>query len=218
MQKSVTVRGIGKVMKNLKHLTNGDVVGTAFDEIGQHTRRWVADWYRRKGMDWFDTPGSPTHGSGRVETNWAHAFMLRGSWSVQRLSARSNASILLSFSGDADKQRQFLTLARGATITPKAAAALTIPMIPQAHGLRAAEFARRFHKRLFRPKGKNYLADNTFGRVRVVYLLRRSVTIKPMLERNGHEPYAWNDPRFKPYVTEQMQKAVSNALGLYFGK
>lgn len=218
MRTSVTIRGVGKITKNLRKLTSREVLDGAFDEAGQRCRRWVADWYRRKGSDWFDTPGSPTHGRGRVDTDWAHAFMLRQTWVVTRKSARAMASFTISYSGDKGKERQFLLLAKGGTIRPKAAAALTVPMIPQAHGLRAAEFARRFHKRLFRPKGKNYLADNTFGKLRVVYLLCRSVTIKPMLERNGHEPYAWRDPRFKPYAMEKIKAAVSAAIDRYFGK
>lgn len=212
MAKSVTIRGMGVLTKRLQRLANGRALDAAFAEVSQRCRRWVADWYRRKGVDWFDTPGSPTHGSGRVDTDWAHDFMLRRSWSVQRRSSRSMASFTIAFAGSSEKERQFLTLADGAVITPKRAAALTIPVIPQAHGLNVAEYARKFHKRVFRPKGKDYLAVDNFGRLRVVYVLRRSVRIKPMRQRNGHEPRAWNDARFKPYVLGQMDKAIGRML------
>lgn len=211
MAHNVTIRGLGTITKKLQRLADGKAVSSAFVDVGQRARRWVADWYRRRGDDWFDTPDSPTHGPGREETRWAHTMMLQSSWQVERASSRSyaTAAVRLVFKSAPEKLRQFLKLAEGGSISVKRAQALTIPIVPEAHGLSVAEYSARFGKRLFRPKGKDYLAENNFGELRVVYLLRKSVYIKPMRARNGHEPYAWREPRFKSYIMEQMRKILT---------
>jgi hypothetical protein len=66
----------------------------------------------------------------------------------------------------------------GGTIT-SSGRPLTIPVSPKAHGLRVAEYEAS-HGKVFRPKGKDYLAqvnDNTFE---VIYVLKNSVTQSPV--------------------------------------
>lgn len=214
MARNITIRGLGKVTKKLQRFADGVAVNDAFADVGQRARRWLADWYRRRGEDWFDTPGSPTHGAGRVDTNWAHDLMLVSSWNMARASKRSFATVAvrLAFRARAEKIAQFMLLADGGTISAKRARALTIPMVPEAHGISAGAYATRYGRRLFRPKGRSYLAENDFGRLRVVYLLRSSVRIKPMMKRNRHEPYAWRDGHFRPWVIRRMQIAMNEAL------
>jgi len=51
----------------------------------------------------------------------------------------------------------------GGTIVPKAAGALTIPLIAEAHGLRVREYSQRFRKRLFTIPGRNVLFERSDG-------------------------------------------------------
>lgn len=87
----------------------------------------------------------------------------------------------------------------GGTIRPKRAKALTIPLIPEAKGRRAADYQIDFRTRLFQIRGKSALferiggsitgsrgrreqAGNTTIRtatIRPVYALAKSVTMKP---------------------------------------
>jgi phage gpG-like protein len=70
---------------------------------------------------------------------------------------------------------------RGGTIRPKRVSFLTIPLIPDAKGRRAADYEIYAGVRLFRPKGKNVLMEKTEGGgVRGVYALMKSVTMQPM--------------------------------------
>tara|TARA_R110000803_G_scaffold59101_10_gene117504 strand:+ start:5072 stop:5470 length:399 start_codon:yes stop_codon:yes gene_type:complete len=69
----------------------------------------------------------------------------------------------------------------GGVIEAKRAKALTIPVDPRAHNRRAIEFQSWFRLKLFRPRGKDYLAviedDGSFS---VIYLLRKRVKVKPV--------------------------------------
>jgi hypothetical protein len=67
----------------------------------------------------------------------------------------------------------------GGTIRAKRRKFLTIPIVPQAHGVSARDYSRRFSP-LFRVKG--VLAekdDNSATGIRPVYALKKSVTHKP---------------------------------------
>jgi hypothetical protein len=89
---------------------------------------------------------------------------------------------------------------RGGTIRPKRVSALTIPLVPEAKGLRARDFEIQFRTKLFRIKGKNALFARTEERVtaergrgrrsagastvrkssvRAIYALLKSVTQAP---------------------------------------
>lgn len=68
----------------------------------------------------------------------------------------------------------------GGTIRPKRAKALTIPMVSEAVGRRAADYQSTTGNRLFGVKGKNALFEKTeSGGVRAVYALVKQVTQKP---------------------------------------
>jgi ribosomal protein S10 len=87
----------------------------------------------------------------------------------------------------------------GGTIRPKRAKALTIPLIPEAKGRRAADYQIDFRTRLFRIRGKSALFERIGGStvgsrgrrgragsasiqttsIRPVYALAKSVTLKP---------------------------------------
>ena len=70
----------------------------------------------------------------------------------------------------------------GGTITPKRAQKLTIPLVPEAVGRRAADYEIFTGRKLFIPKGHNALfelIDKATGEVRPVYALRDIVTHQP---------------------------------------
>lgn len=66
----------------------------------------------------------------------------------------------------------------GGDIVPKVKKALTIPLVAEAHGIRAAEYEQRTGRNLFPVKGKSALfEERPDGGVRAVYALRKRVTI-----------------------------------------
>lgn len=67
----------------------------------------------------------------------------------------------------------------GGTITPKRWDYLTIPIVPEARGLRAATYARTTGQKLFQPRGKRVLAVKDGNGFRPIYALVSSVTMRP---------------------------------------
>lgn len=104
---------------------------------------------------------------------------------------------------------------RGGTITPKRVQYLTIPLIPEAKGLRAETYVQNTGRKLFTIPGRNALFERTdAGRnrdgsnfpirrksgIRAVYALVKSVTMPPMPQSvptdeviAGAFTEAWND-------------------------
>lgn len=66
----------------------------------------------------------------------------------------------------------------GGTIRAKAAKALTIPLIPEAHGRFASTFEEEMGVKLFRPKGTRILAMSKDGDMIPVYALAKAASIK----------------------------------------
>ena len=140
----------------------------------------------------WENPALPTHGPGRESTGFAN--QVANSWSF-RTSSETGAII----GNDAPHLRHKI---QGGTITAKRVNFLTIPVVPEAHGRRAAEYERDFGRDLFTIKGRNALferttetgsesvRDRTYGKkkngqrlqisarghIRAVYALTRSVT------------------------------------------
>lgn len=210
---SIQLKGLADVIKGLQQSTSKPFVDSLFQKVGKSAAKWVADWYAAKGENWFDSPESPTHGPGREDTNWVAELTKRPNWRAQRASSRAYATFTLSFIGPELHAAQFWNHVRGAVITPKKASVLTIPIVPQAHGKTVAEYRRRYHKKVFRPRGKDYLAVDYFGkRIRPIYLLRPRSVLLPMRKRNGHEPCAWRDADFRPFIISRFEQGLSKAL------
>ena len=68
---------------------------------------------------------------------------------------------------------------KGGTITPKRWDYLTIPLVPEAKGLRAATYVQNTGLKLFRPHGKRVLAVKEGKGIRSIYALVSSVTMGP---------------------------------------
>ena len=152
----------------------------------------VNAWYLDKG-DYFDNPSSPTHGAGRKETRWAEH--LSRSWDPFDASGSSFSVFYNPDEGGRTPRSSFAAQIRGATITASGKA-LTIPMCPEAHGQRVRQFVNTTGHRVFSPriKGgtkdqkKDYLAYNDGAGLKVAYLLRAAVTIRPLEARTGKKP------------------------------
>lgn len=129
-------------------------------------------------------------GPGPNEGTSFGAMVSRG-WSTDSVSA--DGAIIAN---DADHFKFKVT---GGTIVPKRAKALTIPLIPQAKGLRASVYSQNTGRKLFVVRGKNALFERlgvtTTGsrgrrgqagattirgsQIRAVYALMKSVTQRP---------------------------------------
>lgn len=129
----------------------------------------LKDWYGSKGGAYWSKPG-PTHGPGRKASKWWEGLV---NWDPLESTDTGGGAY---FGGKKYGLAQKVT---GGTIRPTNARALTIPLVPEAHGRRVSDYVAEIGD-LFRPKGKNYLAETLQGGgIRAVYSLRQSVTQEP---------------------------------------
>lgn len=129
----------------------------------------IRAYYNGRGrLPWIN-PSLPTHGAGRSPTGWWLATA--SGWSIAKASGTS-----VTFANAAIGLAHKVT---GGTIRAKRRKFLTIPIVPEAHGLSARDYSRRFSP-LFQVKG--VLAekdeDSETG-IRPVYALKKSITHKP---------------------------------------
>lgn len=148
----------------------GAMSGVGLENANKLTQRSFLGWLKEYHTEYearggWENPALPTHGAGRKPSGFGENVVR--AWQAGEVS-QSGFTATNNATGLAHK-------ATGGTITPKVAQALTIPMVPGAHGVRARDYPGR----LFRPKGKDYLMEVTDTGPRVVYLLRKSVTQKP---------------------------------------
>tara|TARA_R110000822_G_scaffold4466_8_gene19200 strand:- start:1793 stop:2410 length:618 start_codon:yes stop_codon:yes gene_type:complete len=129
----------------------------------------IRAYYNGRGrLPWIN-PSLPTHGPGRVPTGWWLATA--SGWSLTKSSGNS-----VTFANAAIGLAHKIT---GGTIRAKRRKFLTIPIVPQAHGVSARDYSLNISP-LFRVKG--VLAekdDNAESGIRPVYVLKKSVTQKP---------------------------------------
>lgn len=129
----------------------------------------IRAYYNGRGrLPWIN-PSLPTHGPGRSLSGWWLATA--SGWSITKAT---NGAV--TFSNGAIGLAHKVT---GGTIRAKRRKFLTIPIVPQAHGLSARDYSRRYSP-LFRVKG--VLAekdDKDPDGIRPVYALKKSVTHKP---------------------------------------
>lgn len=151
------------------------------------------DEYDKKGG--WENPALPTHGAGRKSTGFG-GHITKG-WNVRPEADAKGATIINS--GPHLRHK-----VHGGTIKAKRVKFLTIPLIPQAHGIRAREYERDFGVDLFTIKGRNALFQKddsgteritqkktvkgfsgkksnakTVTKIRPVYALVRSITQNP---------------------------------------
>jgi hypothetical protein len=129
----------------------------------------IRAYYNGRGrLPWIN-PSLPTHGPGRSLSGWWLATA--SGWSTTKANSSgvtfSNAAIGLAHK------------VTGGTIRAKRRKFLTIPIVPQAHGVTARDYSRRISP-LFRVKGVLAEKDeDAESGIRPVYALKKSVTHKP---------------------------------------
>lgn len=126
----------------------------------------IREYYNSRGrLPWIN-PKLKTHGPGRTPTKW---WMGTASgWSIARATGRSVtfANATIGFASKIVKT----------TIRAKRKKFLTIPIVPEAHGMTAKSYARKYSP-LFVVKG--VLAEKDGDGIRPVFALKKSVTHNP---------------------------------------
>jgi len=126
----------------------------------------IREYYNKRGrLPWIN-PKLKTHGPGRTPTKW---WMGTASgWSIARATGRSVtfANATIGFASKIVKT----------TIRAKRKKFLTIPIVPEAHGMTAKSYARKYSP-LFVVKG--VLAEKDGDGIRPVFALKKSVTHNP---------------------------------------
>ncbi len=143
----------------------------------------VKGYYSSRGRNMWVNPSSPTQGAGRKPTQWWRGTAT--GWSVIS-SNQSSAVLSNSTIGLAHK-------VSGGTIRAKRKSFLTIPLIPEAHGLTARGYSRTIAP-LFRVKNALMQATEDGG-MKAVFALKKSVTQAPWpgalpAEQTYLEPFA----------------------------
>lgn len=128
----------------------------------------IKRYYGSKGrFPWLNT-SLPTHGPGRVPTQWWRST--ETAWKMKQTNTFS-----VSFENGTVGLAHKIT---GGTIRAKRRKFLTIPVDPRAHGLTAKTFARTIAP-LFAAKGMLMFVDEQVADVKPAYALKKSVTHRP---------------------------------------
>ena len=131
----------------------------------------IRNYYSEKGDRIWVNKSLPTHGPGRRPTQWWR--LVESGWKQLKPTAKK-AEFVNSTIGFAHK-------VTGGTIKAKRKRMLTIPVIPQAHGLTAKTFSQTIAPlfMLGHWSGKLRLCMNTNeGGIKTVFVLKRSVKQK----------------------------------------
>ncbi len=178
MKITLKITGQSSALDKVAKLASAETRAAGNRIAGQALRDYVANWYREKGEKHWLNPKLPTHGPGRQKTGWGTTLNM--GWQV--LDATAEAVSV----GTPDENGILRHKINGGTISAKKARALTIPLVPEAHGRRARDYAAEFRP-LFTLKKKNvptaeagvlYEALNSGG-IRAVYALKKSIKQNP---------------------------------------
>jgi hypothetical protein len=165
----VTAQGVNETKLAMLRLVAPEARMQALKQGAMSALDVIRAYYNGRGrLPWIN-PSLPTHGPGRSPTGWWLATA--SGWAITKASGRS-----VTFANAAIGLAHKVT---GGTIRAKRRKFLTIPIVPQAHGLNAKDYARRFSP-LFVVKGVLAEADpDSPTGIRPVYALKKSVTHKP---------------------------------------
>lgn len=128
----------------------------------------IKRYYGSRGRQPWINPALPTHGAGRVPTQWWRST--ETGWFM-----RQSNSFSVNFTNGTIGLAHKVT---GGTIRAKRRKFLTIPVDPQAHGLTAKTFSRTIAP-LFQAKGMLLYVDEQTADVKAAYALKKSVTQRP---------------------------------------
>jgi hypothetical protein len=170
MKVVITTSGIDPIKASMIKLQSATIRKIAILSGAQDALEVVTKYYATGGSALWENPSLPTHGPGRKKTQWWRR--VEGSWSA--VSA-SGSGVTLRSKGAIG----FSHKVTGGTITAKRKKFLTIPIVPEAHGLTAKTYSRTIAP-LFVVKGVLAQADeNSQTGIKPVFVLKKSVTHKP---------------------------------------
>jgi hypothetical protein len=172
MKITITATGLDPVKASMIRLQSASVRKIAVMTGAQDALEVVEKYYNMGGSKLWENPSLPTHGAGRKKTQWWRK--VAGSWSIM---GASGSGVTLRSKGAIG----FSHKVTGGTITARRAKFLTIPIVPEAHGLTARTYSRTIAP-LFAVKGVLAQADkNSPTGIKPVFVLKKSITQKPWM-------------------------------------
>ena len=166
----VTATGMNATVSAMLRLQSSQVRKTAIETGSIDAIEAISKYYNLAGSKLWENPSLPTHGAGRKKTQWWR--QIPNSWNT--IGASSNGITLRSKGAIG-----FSHKVTGGTITARRKKFLTIPIVPEAHGLSARTYSRTIAP-LFAVKGVLAQADeNSPTGIKPVFVLKRSITQKP---------------------------------------
>jgi hypothetical protein len=163
---TITVTGLDKVTSSMLALQSADVRRRAINAGANDALSVVKKYYGVGGSALWSGTG-PTQGAGRKKTQWWRK--VESNWSVASTSTTGATLSNINTDGFSHK-------ITGGTISAKRAKYLTIPIVPEAHGLSAKTYSKTI-KPLFRVKNL-LVQEEKDGKIKPIFVLKKSVTQK----------------------------------------
>ena len=171
MNIEIDMSGFDAALDDAMKIAAPETLESANRESGEYLRDYLASWYDGKGREHWINNSLPTHGPGRMATGWFSNIARK--WFLS--SADASGAVISNPDEDGSLRHKI----KGGTITAKNSGALTIPLVPEAHGRRVADYQSEIGE-LFTIPNKNALFEAVDGGgVRAVYALRQSITQDP---------------------------------------
>ena len=190
----VTATGIDPAIRTAIKMQSSSVRRQAVEDGGLSAVSKIKEYYDLGGSKMWTNPSLPTHGAGRVKSQWWRT--VSGSWGMM---TAAGTGVTLRSKGALG----FSHKVTGGTITARRKKFLTIPIVPEAHNISARDYSRRIAP-LFAVKGVLAQADeNSESGIKPVFVLKRSVT---------HKPWRGALPPDKLYVDAFARAALESIL------
>lgn len=189
---NVTITGAQEAKLAAIRLSAPAVRRQAVNDGGLAALNVIRRYYGSRGrFPWMNT-SLPTHGPGRVASQWWRST--ETGWSMRQPNSHAvnfiNGTIGLSHK------------ITGGTIRAKRRKFLTIPVDPKAHGLTARTFSRTIAP-LFQAKGMLLYVDEQTADVKAAYALKKSVT---------HRPWPGALPPLSSYLDAFVNEALDSLI------
>jgi len=166
----ITTTGIDASILRMLRLQSAGVRKIAVEAGAIDAVSSLREYYNLGGSRMWENPSLPTHGAGRKKTQWWRH--VAGSWGS--VGASSNGVTLRSKGAIG-----FTHKVTGGTITARRAKFLTIPIVPEAHGLTAKQYSKRIAP-LFAVKGVLAQVDESSPTgIKPIFVLKKSKNFDP---------------------------------------
>jgi len=166
----VTTQGINEAVNTMIRMSSSSVRKVAIKDGAEDAQVVIESYYRGRDRNMWLNLALPTHGAGRKRTQWWRG--VANNWFLQSSNA-TGATIRNS------KSSGFAHKVTGGTIRARRKRSLTIPLVPEAHGLTARTYSETISP-LFRVKNCLAQADSSAANgIKPVFALVKSVTQKP---------------------------------------